>query len=465
MDEDDYRQILLIQAVEECDGDGVLLTDGDRREASVLAGAPLPKPTSASIEDRFLADRAAELRRRLAARRPELAKNLKSTPPSSRALAAFPALLVVAAIAGYLTNELGPERRINILAFPLLGLLAWSLLVYLREISLLFRRGDAGFLGPWLAWTERRPPGGDEAATDSPVWLRASALFEKRWRRLRAPLIFSRLKARLHLAALVLAASAVGGMYVKGLANEYRAVWESTFFIESAQLRPFLRAVLGPAAALRGDEFPSLEELDAIQGAGSEGESAARWIHWYALTVAIFVLGPRGALALLWHLRARRLARGIPYRSVAPRDFERLLLVSSGATRTLLLVPYAFEPELESFRSSLEEHYGGAVEMERAPTVAFGEEEDVVLPTPEGETEVLPVFNFAATPERETHLALYRTLSSRSPKPVRSVVLETSAFDRKSASFAEAASRRADREAAWRGLFRDEAVEFILSPP
>ena len=44
------------------------------------------------------------------------------------------AVVVVALLIGLATKQLGPERRVNVLAFPLFGVLAWNLLVYLWAI-------------------------------------------------------------------------------------------------------------------------------------------------------------------------------------------------------------------------------------------------------------------------------------------------------------------------------------------
>ena len=40
-------------------------------------------------------------------------------------------------------RELGPERKINLLSFPLIGIIAWNLLVYLGEILILFRKNGS----------------------------------------------------------------------------------------------------------------------------------------------------------------------------------------------------------------------------------------------------------------------------------------------------------------------------------
>lgn len=465
MNPEDLRNILLLAAVEEADEGGLVLPTKDRREGSAAAGAPLPANPGPGKEDRFLAARASELLERLHGRFPGTAWLDPGAPAhASRHPAIVFAVIVLAAVAGYLTNELGPERRINILSFPLLGILAWSLLVYLREAWLFLTRRT-----PMLPdrWFERTAQGAAMEERDDPasrVLTQARHLFEKRWARLSAPATAARLKALLHLAALVLAASAVAGMYVKGLANEYRAVWESTFITESTTLRSLLGLVLGPAAALTGESLPAAGELDLIRGTDAAGENAARWIHWYALTISLFVLVPRAVLALLWRLRSAGLARSLPFRETAPRYFGRLLATSSGSARSVALVPYAFEPDEDTKAAlvrRLEDEFGAAVAAVWLPSIAFGKEESPP-DLPEDCAETVPVFSLASTPERETHLEVSRTLSGLAPNPVRFVLLEGGAFDRKAGDFPDADERRAAREEAWRKLFSGESVALVI---
>jgi hypothetical protein len=130
-------------------------------------------------------------------------------------------------------------------------------------------------------------------------------------------------------------------------------------------------------------------------------------------------------------------------------------------------VPYAFDPDEPTKRGlvrRLEDEFGASVEAVWLPMIAFGEEESFVLAPTVAGAEILPVFSFAATPEREAHLAAYRTLSGLAPNPVRFVLLEAGAFDRKSCDFADAASRRAAREEAWKRLFADESIALLLQP-
>jgi len=465
---EDARNILALAAVEEADEGGIVLSANERHEASRDAGSPLQANPGRAREDAFLATRATALLERIVSR---LSSSAWLDPASS----AHPAhhspgvalCLVAVAVVGYLTNELGPEKRINVLAFPLLGILAWSALVYAREAWLFASRRPPELLERWFEWTGSRAAsvGKDDPAAS--ILGNAKRLFEKRWSLISAPVTAARLKSQLHLAAFLFAAAAIGGMYVRGLANEYRAVWESTFFTDSASLRGILQVVLGPAASLSGQSLPTPAELDAIRGADAAGENAARWIHWYALTIALFVLVPRGILAILWRMRSATLARSLPYRETAPRYYARLLATSSGSARAVALVPYAFDPDMDTKSGlvrRLEIEFGAAVEPVWLPTVAFGEEERFALAPAFAVSEIVPVFSFAATPEREAHLALYRTLSDLAPRPIRFILLEATAFDRKSRDFADAASRRTARVEAWARLFAGESAALLLQP-
>ena len=70
---------------------------------------------------------------------------------------------VAALAAGLMSNVLGPTGQVNLLAFPLLGLLAWNLLVYVwmvagrgmarRAARRARQAGAAG--GPLIRWTVR----------------------------------------------------------------------------------------------------------------------------------------------------------------------------------------------------------------------------------------------------------------------------------------------------------------------
>src|SRR5690606_14377362 len=142
--------------------------------------------------------------------------------------------------------------------------------------------------------------------------------------------------------AAALALGAIAGLYLRGLVFEYRAGWASTF-LEPDQVRALLAVLFGPASLLTGIELPDAERLAAMRMPPGPGERAADWIHLQAATLALVVVLPRLALALVEHRRAHRLAESI---KVPLRDpyFAALLRARGGAAGTVQGVPHAPGP-------------------------------------------------------------------------------------------------------------------------
>jgi hypothetical protein len=128
MREEAARRVLLVQAIEETDPDGRLLTLDERRRATAAAGQ-----RSGGNADDLLEQRAARLLDVLTPHATWVGPLLAST----RFPTALAWLIPVLAVAvGLMTDALGPERRINILSFPLLGLIAWNVAVYVVMTTL-----------------------------------------------------------------------------------------------------------------------------------------------------------------------------------------------------------------------------------------------------------------------------------------------------------------------------------------
>ncbi len=472
------RKIMMLQAVEEADEADLLLSPADKSSAAELAGAPLEKNSGTGSENAFLEKRADALLVRLAARHPEAARWTQTVASNHRLGILTLVLGLIAAVIGFLTNELGPDKRINILSFPLLGIIFWSLLVYIREIVLFFRSREKLFSDSRVDWLigMMQPPRREQGKIEKEeqrTLAGSESIFEKRWKQITAPVIGARLKSLLHTTALILAAAAIAGMYVKGLANEYTAVWESTFFETSSQLRPILQTVLGPATAISGGEIPSVEELDTIRmsgGAEVTGQNAARWIHWYAITIGLFVLIPRFIFALIWRIKASALARSLPFRDLSSHYYEHLLAISTGHSIDVHIIPYGLDPTDARKRlaiRALEDQFEKPLKVTWNPPIAFGEEEDFTLTdAPEGST-LVPLYSLASTPEKETHLAVYQTLSGHAPNPVGNsqvkwALIDPESYDEKLTFLPDAGKRRIEREAAWTKLFETENLELIF---
>ena len=119
MREDELRSILLVKAIEETDSAGTLLPPADRaaaaREAHRAAG---------DDAQRVGVERARILLAKVVARHPFL-NTVASLSGGSAAAGA--AVVVLGVFAGVALSALDGTRRINVLAFPVFGVVAWNL--------------------------------------------------------------------------------------------------------------------------------------------------------------------------------------------------------------------------------------------------------------------------------------------------------------------------------------------------
>ena len=475
MSPEEVRKVMIVQAVEQTDEKGRLISNADRTAATSVAGAPLLKNSSFSEENRFLASRAEAIITRLISRYPDESSWLLSSNSNYRLGILSGVLFLIALVAGFLSNELGPDNRINILSFPLLGILVWNLFIYVKEVILFLRYRDNFFSGFWAEGFARFVSAPQKeipisSAEDPSPLNAAQKLYARRWYEFQFPMLAFRIKSMLHFVALTLAAAAIGGMYVKGLANEYRAIWESTFITDAEQLRPLLHFALGSAISISGDELPSVEELNAMHWQSGDreisGENAARWIHWYAISISIFVLLPRTVLGLLWRFKSFRLRQAFPYRETCPHYFDHLLSISTGNAREIQVIPYSFNPD-----NGTKQHTVAAlatalrcpVNVDWLENIEFGNEESLGKLLLNQQAKQTLLFSFASTPEKETHLALFQALSENTLGTVDFIILNSSSFDEKVGDFPNAEQLNSERLSAWKTMFSETNVEFLMT--
>ena len=329
MTETELRDVLMLRALEReasalspadplaqgLSADGAWAGDEARRHPAAPGRGAAAEPGHA-----WLAERArlvlARCRERWGAALP--------TVPSAAALGLGGgwvwALPLAALLLGWGGDVLAGAQQINLLALPLLGLLAWNGAVYallagrsLRAV-LAGRAGRSGrsglsgnsagaLPGPLhrvLLWLLLRLlPGGSAgvgpvpsgAAATGPVptgrvpgpaisgsfvqWPRIHAAFAQDWWACTAPLQAQRLALLVHAAAAALALGVLASLYTRGLVLDYRAGWDSTF-LDAADVRRLLAALLGPASALSGLALPDVPALAALRLARGGGEGAAR---------------------------------------------------------------------------------------------------------------------------------------------------------------------------------------------
>ena len=418
-DERSARQVLLLRPYETADPPDAAWTAEDRDWATRVARASLPDDAPPA---RFIAERARHAMQRLAPRETGVRAALA-------ARFAGRAWVLVAMLCGFAIglaiDHIGAAQRINLLAPPVWALVAWNLLVYLALIAAPLRGRDSGRFRRWLraSW---QPKGGR--------WGRHATLarFALDWTRAAAPLDGARAALVLHLGSAALALGVVCSLYVHGLVLDYLAGWESTFLGADA-VHALLATLLAPAAAVTGIPVPDTAALAAMQiGPAQPAQaSAAPWIHLYAATLGLFVIGPRLLLAGLARLQAWRLQRRLPL-PAGDAWFSQWLQTRKGLTGTVWLLPHAAPASAATalaLQAALDALGPGRARLQAAAPVPYGDEADPAHTTPPPETAaVLVLVDLASTPEEEVHGRLLETLATSAHAAQRILLVDEAGY-------------------------------------
>ncbi|HVR36290.1 MAG TPA: DUF2868 domain-containing protein [Methylomirabilota bacterium] len=426
MNEAAARCVLLVRAIESLDPEGRLLSAQDRLEAS--RHAPDPGPPKGDIdrrpltreEDAFLKLRSAELVRRFDARTGVVSSLWSRMRWHTRLI---PWLVLGALVAGLAVNELGPDRRLNLVAFPLLGMMVWNVIVYalliLGVVWHLVRDPRQGARMPvWGRLLLRRSHararrGAERQALEEhqPMIPKIVDQFLLDWMRWGAPLHAARAKRMFHLLALALALGTIGGMYWRGLGLEYRASWESTF-LDTQTVHRGLHWVLGPASRLTGIALPGLEELESLRaGSGNaDGANAAPWIHLYAVTAGLVIFLPRTLLILGTGARAHGFRKRFPLPGASDPHFRQVLARARTGKEEVTVLPLGFRPD-DTTRKTLSwllaDCLGSYARVTFRESLDYGREEEFLeqLSTGNPLTGICAAVcvNLASTPEDEVH--------------------------------------------------------------
>lgn len=428
--QDELRSILLVKAIEEVDQAGTLMPLADRiaatREARRAAGDVAPpckvieQGKLSEAAKKMGVERSRILLGKIVARHPFV-----DTVLNLGVGFAWAGWVVVALglVLGFALSALDGTRRINILAFPLLGVVLWNLAVYVATVV-------NGLRAHSTAKQPRQPrrllP---EALTSLGISFvarqvaRAGAYnvplaealrrFTKEWFEMARPLLVARATRLFHFSAVAVGIGLIAGLYVRGIAFDYLAGWESTF-LDASSVRALLSVIYGPASFIAGISIPDVAYVETIrwkEGAG--GEQAARWIHLLAATVALYVVLPRLVLALVGTLSIWRWLR----RALLPASVTAYFRVAFGALaggidRALVtVIPYAYEPSAAAragLRTLLPAALGESITLDARAPVRYGEEDEFLqgLGNAGKPDIVVLLFNLAATPEDENHGAM-----------------------------------------------------------
>lgn len=482
MTETDARNALLVRAWEIAPTGKIPWTEDDRAWASRAAAEAEGEDAPAAA---FIACRARFAAERIAGRHRATARTL-------RTLTWRPWIGWVVALAAFLlgavTDSIGSGHRINVLAPPLLALMAWNLFVYgaigVRMATAPLRR-LAGkeehrsqslrrFTGPLsrllarlahLAAAPRRPgsptgPAGGEPRAEASPLIR----FTADWAIASARLNATRIARLLHTGAIFLALGALAGMYMRGLVFEYRAGWESTF-LNGKSLQSVLDFVLGPASLITGITLPDAARLDAMRFPLTAGESAAPWIHLYAVTVALIVVLPRFILAGIDVVIERRLTARFPI-ALDDSYFAALARSHRREPTAVTVVPYNHPPTqqaVQALRALLGSAMGPAVVLTIMPTVAYGDEDSLAVQLTPAPALAIALLSATATPEPETHGSFMNAVAAALPAGVPVLALiDESAFVSRFGTDATAVRRRAERQRAWSRVLAESEREALF---
>lgn len=484
------RSVLLIKAIEEVDRDGTVLPLADREQATREAlrqieatSELLQSPQSQPELERALAIRSERLMPPLEQRYP-VVREMRSRELMPRWMPA--ALLFGALLLGVLLSVLDGGRRINILAFPFLGVILWNLLVY------------AGLFAGWLRGHGRRsgpakgPPSRlekslsrgvapllNQTAQVHKVLGEALSSFASQWASYIKPLFETRAKRLFHVAAAIVALGLIAGLYLRGIVFRYEAGWESTF-LGPSQVEYLLTILFGPASSLTGIPLPgSLDEIEALRwGSEGGGGDAATWIHLIAVTLAIYVIVPRLALAGMTLIRTLALKRSRPLPEDV-LDYGRAAIggMAGGPRRrtgVVSVTPYAYVPGRDSYAGlerMLEARASSDIRLDHRSPIRYGEEDLAAETFDSGAHRIADehvlLFSLAATPEAENHgavLAAARDSADRAkPSTMLLVVIDESPYRDRLAGDSTLESRLEERRELWTRFVSGYGMQAVLA--
>ena len=453
MNEAAARRAVLVRAFEREEASDAW-SDEDRTWATQAAAKVEGEGAAADV---LVARRAALAVERLATRDKRVPRLLASVAWPAWIGWVIPAL---AFAAGAAADSVGAGQRVNLLAPPLLALLAWNIAVY----AAILVRGTWGLvdarargLGPIarllarLAHVTGAAPkrGGRLAAAFIGDWMQASA-----------GLTAARIGRVLHASAAAFALGALAALYLRGIAFEYRAGWQSTF-LEAPAVHALLNALLGPASALTGIALPDADGYARLRFSAGEGVIAAPWLHLYAVTVGLAVVLPRLLLALGNRWLEARLASRFPLPLDEP--YYRALVRSVREEPVIArLVPYSVQLSPQAtlnLNSLFTQSLGTRTTVSVAPATSFGGEDDIDPREIAGDATLLAaLFALTATPEAENHGAFIDRLRAAVPAHPLLALVDEAAFRRQFGT----TPRLDERRALWRRFAVERGVPILF---
>ncbi len=337
MDEASARQVFLAQAIETADPDGRLMSPAEREQADRQARQDALQRTGgrASISPaEFIQLRAQRVLAAVGVHQPAVVA--LQHPGGWRPWIEW-GMPVAALVTGVLTDVVANPHRLDLLSLPLLGIVAWNVVMYVLLLAgaLMHRRPAT----PWVARLGRWGDGGRSwrMGGDDPR-VRVSPRFHLLWLGATEALHLQRVKRVLHVSAAAWALGVIFSLLVRGLVVEYRVGWESTF-LGPEQVHTILSVLRLPALLMLPFEPFTVTDIAHLRFSDAGGATGgAPWVWMYVALLVTVVVLPRLFLATFAAWRENRLERRIAP-DLADPYYERIVsLLNATRVRIALLV-------------------------------------------------------------------------------------------------------------------------------
>ena len=515
------REVLALHRLSEADAEALLIVHNERRLSDRLPAATGSDGALRRDTELERWARSLSLNDRVRGALGSVLGQNRSAPWRRIAVG----VIVFALLVGFLTNEIGSSRVLDLLSLPMLGLILWNLVIYIvcaygavqgararkappgpnggsMALPTDGRRSIRRFILSWLlrmagapADVQGPPSAGEDGGGNGLQGLHAVIgearnAFWSRWLILLKREAVEWTELIFHFGAIALVSGIVGGMYVRGLATEYKAAWESTF-LDGPTVARVVGITLKPAALILHERLPEVgrgprgepsiadlnihaqEELEP-----GRREGAARWIHLYAVTALVFIGLPRLMLAGFARRRLRRLHEQVPFDADLQVLWDKLDRNTRGEALIVQILPFCHEIDptrRATLRSLMEAAFGRGSSVGFLSPLAYGGEDDWLDGLAGGGSggtvpgRLALVMSLSATPESEVHGWFIRELSRRIPilgnggeETSFVVVLDALPFRDQFAGIPEFERRLRERRGAWEAII-DSSMQTAFS--
>lgn len=371
------------------------------------------------------------------------------------------AIGLLAFVGGLLTNEFTvTDDKINLLSPPLLGVIAWNIIVYCWiAASFFLNKGKMPFgpirkgLSKLLLFIQSKGGRGQKDLLS----------FYEIWGQQESKLLKLRVSEILHFSAMLFGLGLIASIGIHGWGTAYTVGWESTWLSDKpSAVLTFINLFYG-LIPLNSELFNELtpQAVSAMQFGHGAGDNAAPWLLQLFYNISLVVVLPRFVLGSIAALRANRLQNKFPL-DQENVYYSNILRQWKGKTMFIHIIPFSY-PLNEALKSGVQTLVGEIHPETSRCVFSEAAHEDSALPEfASGEqTEVIALFAMTATPEVEVQGNFIKELKAKAQKSdalVR-VLVDSSGFE---ARFAKTPQRIAERKKNWTDFLSNYAVSFAF---